>query len=213
MLGEDAAASPSCRPASHLRAQRAVAFEEVGADLCPAGHVDVAVGTVAVAADSFQEVGAHGHLGGQEGSEAEGRPLPPRPLLSPPHRQERRGPTQGSTARHEPHTDCGNKHSAGQQEGPPTLKSDPQPPQKVARAEHVCPHTVQMRILRQGTQPSRLAQAQMCCHLSPSPAPSLPGFQGVGLGWHGPGGGWSRRAGLGGRREAAQGGSSWGVSP
>lgn len=59
----------------HLRAQGAVAFEEVGADLRLAGHVDVAVGTVAVTANPFQEVGAHGHLWGTGGSEGWQTPL------------------------------------------------------------------------------------------------------------------------------------------
>lgn len=61
-----ARAGPRGRP-PHLGAQRAVAFEEVGADLRLPGHVDVAVGAVAVAADPLQEVGAHGHLGGRGG--------------------------------------------------------------------------------------------------------------------------------------------------
>lgn len=66
--GHASSRGPGCPPhAPHLCTQWAVAFEEVSADLCSAGHVDVAVGTVAVAADPLQEVGAHGHLRGQGG--------------------------------------------------------------------------------------------------------------------------------------------------
>lgn len=57
-------AAPCPPPAAHLGAQRAVAFEEVAADLSLPGHVHVAVGAAAVAADPLQEVGAHGHLRG-----------------------------------------------------------------------------------------------------------------------------------------------------
>lgn len=45
-----------------LRTQWAIAFEEVTADFGLAGHVHVAVGAVAVAADPLQKVGAHRHL-------------------------------------------------------------------------------------------------------------------------------------------------------
>lgn len=52
-----------------LCTQRAVAFKEVAADFSLAGHVHVAVGAVAVAADPLQEVGAHRHLWGGERGE------------------------------------------------------------------------------------------------------------------------------------------------
>lgn len=45
-----------------LCTQRAIAFEEVTADFSLAGHIHVAVGTVGVAADPLQKVGAHRHL-------------------------------------------------------------------------------------------------------------------------------------------------------
>ena len=45
-----------------LCTQWAVAFEEVTADFSLAGHVHMAVGAVAVAADPLQKVGAHRHL-------------------------------------------------------------------------------------------------------------------------------------------------------
>lgn len=45
-----------------LGTQRTVAFEEVAADLSLAGHIHMAVGAVAVVANSLQEVGAHRHL-------------------------------------------------------------------------------------------------------------------------------------------------------
>lgn len=45
-----------------LCTQRAIAFKEVAADFSLAGHIHVAVGAVAVAADPLQEVGAHRHL-------------------------------------------------------------------------------------------------------------------------------------------------------
>jgi hypothetical protein len=51
---------PNCSP--HLCTQWAVAFEEVTADFSLAGHVHMAVGAVAVAADPLQKVGAHRHL-------------------------------------------------------------------------------------------------------------------------------------------------------
>lgn len=56
----------------HLRAQWAVAFEEVSADLCFPGHVDMAVGTVTVVANPLQEVGADRHLGGRQDVRASG---------------------------------------------------------------------------------------------------------------------------------------------
>lgn len=46
----------------YLLSQRAVALEEVWAHFCFPGHVDMAVGTIVVAADPFQEVQTHGHL-------------------------------------------------------------------------------------------------------------------------------------------------------
>lgn len=45
-----------------LCTQWAIAFEEVTAHFSLAGHIHVAVGTVAVAADPLQKVGAHRHL-------------------------------------------------------------------------------------------------------------------------------------------------------
>lgn len=49
----------------HLRTQWAIAFEEVTADFGLAGHIHVAVGAIAVAADPLQKVGAHRHLWGE----------------------------------------------------------------------------------------------------------------------------------------------------
>ena len=45
-----------------LCTQWAIAFEEVTAHFSLAGHIHVAVGTVAVAADPLQKVGTHRHL-------------------------------------------------------------------------------------------------------------------------------------------------------
>ena len=58
--------TPSAPPphAPYLGTQRAVAFQEVGADLRLSGHVHMAVGAAAVAADALQEVGADRHLQG-----------------------------------------------------------------------------------------------------------------------------------------------------
>lgn len=46
----------------YLFSHRAIAFEKILAHFCLPGHVDVAVGAVAVVADPLQEVGAHWHL-------------------------------------------------------------------------------------------------------------------------------------------------------
>lgn len=96
-LASGPAPHPQCPPpqAPYLGTQRTVAFEEVGADLRLAGHVHMAVGAAAVAADALQEVGADGHLRGG-GSEAQGSP--PATLRALPQA----GPTQGSTTRREP---------------------------------------------------------------------------------------------------------------
>lgn len=45
-----------------LFSHRAITFEEILAHFCFPGHVDMAVGAVAVVADPLQEVGAHWHL-------------------------------------------------------------------------------------------------------------------------------------------------------
>lgn len=46
----------------YLFSHRAIAFEKILAHFCLPGHIDVAVGAVAVVADPLQEVGAHWHL-------------------------------------------------------------------------------------------------------------------------------------------------------
>lgn len=57
---------PSRNPKSwfspYLFSHGTIAFEEILAHFCLPGHVDMAVGAVAVAADPLQEVGAHWHL-------------------------------------------------------------------------------------------------------------------------------------------------------
>lgn len=79
LLGAGCCPPPTTHRAPHLCAQWAVAFEKVRADLCLPGHVDMAVGTVAVAANPLQEVGAHGHLR-RRGDRGEGQQTPPAPF-------------------------------------------------------------------------------------------------------------------------------------
>lgn len=52
----------------YLFSHGTISFEEILAHFCLPGHVDVAVGAVAVAADPLQVVGTHWHLQEEEKS-------------------------------------------------------------------------------------------------------------------------------------------------